>query len=161
MNTTDVYKIKLKNKRKKRLGCGESSGHGKTSCRGGKGQTARSGVSFSPTFEGGRMPLVRRMPKRGFTNIFKEDLTVVNLGQLDGFSEGATVDADSLKKMGIVKKVSTGIKILGDGTVAKRLTVKAHAFSRSAIEKITKAGGVAERIGASPSPAGKAAPAQS
>jgi large subunit ribosomal protein L15 len=133
--------------RRKRLGCGESSGHGKTSGRGGKGQSARSGSSIRIGFEGGQMPLVRRMPKRGFNN--KRFTTVylpVNLGQLDEFPEGTTVDIALLQANGLANGSSHGIKILGAGELTKKLHVKATAFSAKAKEAIEKLGGTAEVV---------------
>ncbi|MEI6083325.1 MAG: 50S ribosomal protein L15 [Verrucomicrobiota bacterium] len=131
--------------RTKRLGIGESSGHGKTSGRGGKGQTARSGGSVRLGFEGGQMPLLRRIPKRGFNNkVFGLHLSTVNVGVLDNFDNGATVTPEILKEQGVLKKLLQGVKILGDGELTKKLTVKAQQFSATAREKITKAGGTCE-----------------
>lgn len=133
--------------RRKRLGQGESSGHGKTSGRGGKGQTARSGSSIRIGFEGGQMPLIRRMPKRGFNNARHATVYIpVNLESLNQFDNGAKVDAEVLKKAGLANGKGAGIKILGDGELTKKLTVSAHAFSASAKAKIEKAGGTAELI---------------
>jgi large subunit ribosomal protein L15 len=135
-------------RRRKRLGQGESSGHGKTSTRGGKGQTARSGSSIRPGFEGGQMPLIRRMPKRGFNNTrFGTSYLPVNLGDLDKFDEGSRVDEAAVRARGIANGRSDGIKILGKGELTKRLTVSAHAFSASARSKIEALGGVCELIG--------------
>ncbi len=122
------------------------SGHGKTSTRGYKGQKSRSGTSMRPGFEGGQMPLHRRLPKRGFTNIFRKEYAVVNLGTLAQFEAGARVDPDILKNKGIVKDPKDGIKILGAGELNHALHVSAHKFSKSAAEKIQKAGGVIEVI---------------
>jgi len=131
--------------RTKRLGQGESSGHGKTSGRGGKGQTARSGGSIRLGFEGGQMPLLRRIPKRGFNNkAFGSHLATVNVGVLDNFDNGAKITPEILKEQGVLKKLLAGVKILGDGDLKKKLTVKAQQFSASAREKITKAGGTCE-----------------
>lgn len=132
--------------RKKRLGQGESSGHGKTSGRGGKGQSARSGSSIRPTFEGGQMPLFRRLPKRGFNNSrFATTYIVVNVDSLNVFEDGARVDQDTLRKSGLANgKSSGGIKILGDGNLTKKLTVVADAFSASARKQIEAAGGACE-----------------
>ena len=131
--------------RTKRLGIGESSGHGKTSGRGGKGQTARSGGSIRLGFEGGQMPLLRRIPKRGFNNTsFGLHLATINVETLNAFPDGATVTPEVLKAEGLLKKLLAGVKILGDGELTKMLTVKAQQFSASAKEKITKAGGTAE-----------------
>src|SRR5581483_799730 len=135
--------------RRKRLGQGESSGHGKTSGRGGKGQTARSGSSIRIGFEGGQMPLIRRIPKRGFNNTaFATRYIPVNLASLNDFENGATVDEAALRSLGLANGRQSRIKILGDGDLSRKLTVKAHAFSASAREKIEKAGGTCEIIGA-------------
>ena len=133
--------------RTKRLGCGESSGHGKTSGRGGKGQTARSGGGIRLGFEGGQMPLLRRIPKRGFNNrAFRTNLATINVEQLNAFEDGATVTPEILVERGILRKMLGGVKILGDGELARKLTVKAQGFSASAREKIAKAGGVCEQL---------------
>jgi len=133
--------------RRKRLGQGESSGHGKTSGRGGKGQTARSGSSIRIGFEGGQMPLIRRMPKRGFNNTaFTTRYIPVNLESLNQFDNGATVDEAALRSTGIANGKVTLIKILGTGEVKKKLTVSAHAFSASAKAAIEKAGGTCNVI---------------
>ena len=129
----------------KRLGRGIGSGLGKTSGKGHKGQWARSGGGVRPGFEGGQMPLIRKVPKRGFTNIFKKEYTIVNLEQLNAFDDGAVVNAEKLLKKGIVSKIEPyGLKILGDGKLTKKLTVKANKFSESAAKAIEKAGGKAE-----------------
>jgi large subunit ribosomal protein L15 len=133
--------------RRKRLGQGESSGHGKTSGRGGKGQTARSGSSIRIGFEGGQMPLIRRIPKRGFNNArFKTVYLPVNLESLNRFDDGARVDAAMLKQAGLANGRADGIKILGDGELTRKLTVVAHAFSASAKSKIEAKGGACEVI---------------
>jgi large subunit ribosomal protein L15 len=126
---------------KKRVGRGPGSGHGKTAGRGEKGQKSRSGYSRMLGFEGGQMPLHRRLPKRGFTNIFKKEYSVVNLGDLDRFDNGATVDESALRKSGLIKGRHDGIKVLGHGEVTKKLTVVAEKFSKTAKEKIEAAGG--------------------
>jgi len=132
--------------RRKRLGQGESSGHGKTSGRGGKGQTARSGSSIRIGFEGGQMPLIRRIPKRGFNNArFTLRYIAVNLESLNRFEEGAAVDEAALRKLGLANGPER-IKILGGGELTKKLTVSAHAFSASARTKIEKLGGVCQII---------------
>ncbi len=130
----------------KRLGRGIGSGLGKTSGKGHKGQWARSGGGVRPGFEGGQMPLIRRIPKRGFNNHFRKEYSVVNLSILEGFENGATVDMEALLEKGLIKfvKGSVGLKVLGNGTLTKSLTVKAAAFSASAKEAIEKAGGRAE-----------------
>lgn len=130
----------------KRRGRGESSGLGKTSGRGNKGQLSRSGGGVRVGFEGGQMPLIRRIPKRGFTNKFRKEFSVVNVGDLKGFSSGDVVDINKLYEKGLVKSKSLPLKILGDGDLSVALTVKANKFSKKAIEKITKAGGKAEEI---------------
>ncbi len=135
--------------RRKRLGQGESSGHGKTSGRGGKGQTARSGSSIRIGFEGGQMPLIRRIPKRGFNNSrFKTVYIPVNLQSLNDFEDGAKVDLDTLREKGLARGKAAGVKILGSGELKKKLTVCAHAFSASARAKIEGLGGTCEVIGA-------------
>lgn len=133
--------------RRKRLGQGESSGHGKTSGRGGKGQTARSGSSIRIGFEGGQMPLARRIPKRGFNNArFATVYIPVNLDALNKFEDGARVDEAALRAVGAANGKGSGIKILGDGELTRKLTVVAHAFSASARAKIEAKGGACEII---------------
>ena len=133
--------------RDKRKGCGSSSGHGKTSCRGGKGQTARAGSSIRLGFEGGQMPLMRRIPKRGFNNKnFGTDLATINVEELNVFADGTVVTPELLLAQGVRKQALDGFKILGSGELTKKLTVKAQEFSASAREKITKAGGVCEEL---------------
>ena len=127
----------------KRIGRGHGSGNGKTAGKGHKGQNARSGGGVRPGFEGGQMPMTRRIPKRGFNNIFATKYSVVNVSDLDQFVDGTVVDADLLKASGLIKKTNDGVKILGNGELTKNLTVKAAAFSASAKEKIEKAGGKA------------------
>jgi large subunit ribosomal protein L15 len=137
--------------RRKRLGQGESSGHGKTSGRGGKGQTARSGSSIRIGFEGGQMPLIRRIPKRGFNNKqFAVRYIPVNLDVLNSFEDGATVDEAVLRDRGLANGREKRLKILGDGELTRKLTVKAHAFSAAARAKIEKLGGACELIVAKP-----------
>jgi large subunit ribosomal protein L15 len=134
--------------RRKRLGQGESSGHGKTSGRGGKGQTARSGSSIRIGFEGGQMPLIRRIPKRGFNNArFTTRYAPVNVELLAMFDDGARVDEAALRAAGLVNGRADGVKILGDGELAKKLTVVANAFSASARSKIEAKGGKCEVVG--------------
>jgi len=135
------------NRKNKRVGRGIGSGHGKTATRGYKGQLSRSGTSMRPGFEGGQMPLHRRLPKRGFTNIFRKEYAVVNLKSLESFEEGAQVDPEALQAAGIIRNVRDGLKILGAGELSHALRVRAHKFSRSAAEKIQKAGGSVEVIG--------------
>lgn len=129
-------------KRRKRIGCGNSSGHGKTSGKGHKGQKARSGVSLRPAFEGGQMPIHRRIPKRGFTNNFRTEYQIVNLNQL-GKITAAEITVDVLKKSGLIKKTDLLVKIIGNGNVTKAFTVSADSFSDAAKAKIEKAGGKA------------------
>ncbi len=131
----------------KRLGRGSSSGTGKTSGKGQKGQNARSGGGVRIGFEGGQLPLYRRLPKRGFSNaMFKTTYAVINVSDLNMFDEDTLVTPELLKEMGIIKKELSGIKVLGNGALEKKLTVKAHSFSNSAIKKIEAAGGKAEVI---------------
>ncbi len=137
--------------RRKRLGQGESSGHGKTSGRGGKGQTARSGSSVRIGFEGGQMPLIRRIPKRGFNNAqFATRYIPVNLESLNKFEDGATVHEAALRDLGIANGREKRVKILGDGELTRKLTVHAHAFSASARAKIEKLGGACQIIDLKP-----------
>ncbi len=136
-----------KNKSRKRVGRGDGSGHGTTSGRGTKGQLARSGGKTRPGFEGGQMPLQRRLPHlRGFKNNRKIIFNVINLGMLEGFKEGSTVDYDVLLKKGLIMKKGNPLKVLGSGEFNKKLTIKANGFSKTAREKIEKAGGKAEVI---------------
>ena len=133
-------------KEAKRIGRGHGSGNGKTAGKGHKGQKSRSGHGMRPGFEGGQMPLQRRIPKRGFNNIFAEEWAAINLSALEVFEDGATVDAAALADKGIVKKANLPIKVLGNGKLTKKLTVKLNAFSASAAEKINSVGGKAEVI---------------
>lgn len=133
-------------RRKKRRGFGESSGHGKTSGRGHKGQRARSGPGLRPGFEGGQVPLIRRVPKRGFVHKKSVPVEIVNLKRLDRFPAGSVVDPAVLAQAGLVRSHRVQIKILGEGTLSHPLTVKAHRFSKSALEKIAQAGGTAEKL---------------
>lgn len=130
----------------KRIGRGHGSGQGKTAGKGHKGQKARAGRGMQPGFEGGQMPLQRRVPKRGFNNIFATKYAVINIAALNAFENGAVVDTEALKAAGIIKKEYDGVKILGNGKLEKSLTVKAAAYSASAKEKIEAAGGKAEVI---------------
>ena len=130
----------------KRIGRGHGSGNGKTAGKGHKGQKARAGYSRSLGFEGGQMPLQRRIPKRGFNNIFATQYATVNVDALNAFENGSVVNADALVDAGIIKKTLDGVKILGNGELTKKLTVQAAAFSKSAQEKIEAAGGKAEVI---------------
>ena len=139
MNLSNVRAPKKASEKRKRVGRGMGSGMGKTSTRGHKGQRSRSGSRMMRGFEGGQMPLHRRMPKRGFTNIFRKEFNIVNLEKLAGLGE-ATITPDVLRKAGVIK-TKHPVKILGDGVLSVALTVHAHKFSKSAQEKITKAGG--------------------
>lgn len=132
-------------KRRKRVGCGPGSGHGKTSTRGHKGAGARSGKEFGPGFEGGQMPLYRRIPKRGFTSRFKNEFEIVNLRQLTVFPANAEVTPTSLAEKKIIRE-GAAVKILGTGEISVPLTVKAHAFSKKAKQLIEKAGGKVEIV---------------
>jgi large subunit ribosomal protein L15 len=134
-------------KKRKRLGRGPGSGHGKTSGRGHKGRGARSGGNTPPGYEGGQMPLQRRLPKHGFRNPFRQEFSIVNIGQLDTrFEAGAVVDAESLRAQGLVHNRRQPIKILAGGTLSKALTVKADKFSATAKERLQAAGGSAEVV---------------
>lgn len=133
-------------KNRKRLGRGTATGQGKTAGRGMNGQKSRSGGGVRPGFEGGQMPLYRRLPKRGFTNIFGTQFAEINVEVLNKFEDGAEITPEILKSEGIIKKQLDGVKVLGNGELAKKLTVKAHKFSKSAVEKIEAAGGKAEVI---------------
>ncbi len=128
-------------KRKRRVGRGMASGNGKTSGKGHKGQNARSGGGVRPGFEGGQMPLHRRVPKRGFNNIFKKRYAIINVGDLEKFEDGAEVNILKLLEMGVVKKEYCGLKVLGNGTIEKKLKITAAKFSKMAVEKIENAGG--------------------
>ena len=147
MNLSSLKPPAGQTKPRKRIGRGMGSGHGKTSTRGSKGQRAGTGFGQKRGFEGGQMPLHRRLPKRGFTNIFKKEFAIVNLVQLEKL-EGDTFTVDSLRQIGLVKKLGEGLKVLGTGTLTRKITVEAHHFSKSALEKIQKAGGTAQVIGA-------------
>jgi large subunit ribosomal protein L15 len=145
--------------RRKRLGQGESSGHGKTSGRGGKGQTARSGSSIRIGFEGGQMPLIRRIPKRGFNNARHGTRYLpINLESLNQFEDGARVDVPALQSLGLANGKNDGIKILGNGELTKKLTVSAHAFSASAKSKIEARGGSCEVVSPKPAQSPKSEP---
>jgi len=133
-------------KNRKRVGRGIGSGHGRTSCRGHKGQKARSGGTIVPGFEGGQMPLQRRLPKRGFTNIFRKQIAVVNLKDLNRFQASAVVDLEALKNAGLVRKAESEVKVLGKGELAQPLTVKVNAVSKTAKERIESAGGKVELL---------------
>ncbi len=142
-NLSTIRAPRKSSEKRKRVGRGMGSGMGKTSTRGHKGQRSRSGSRMMRGFEGGQMPLHRRLPKRGFTNIFREEYAVVNLDRLAGLGE-STITPEVLKKAGIIKRAEQLVKVLGDGELTSALTVHAHKFSKSAQEKITKAGGKVE-----------------
>jgi large subunit ribosomal protein L15 len=139
MNLSNIRAPKKSSEKRKRVGRGMGSGMGKTSTRGHKGQRSRSGSRMMRGFEGGQMPLHRRLPKRGFTNIFRKEFTVVNLEKLAALGE-STINPDVLRKAGVIK-TKHPVKILGDGKLTAAITVQAHKFSKSAQDKITKAGG--------------------
>jgi len=147
MNLSTIRAPRKATEKRKRVGRGMGSGMGKTSTRGHKGQRSRSGSRLLRGFEGGQMPLHRRLPKRGFTNIFKKQFAIVNLGRLDKLP-GDAFTLDILQEMGVVKKPGDGLKILGTGQLTRGITVEAHHFSKSAMTKIEKAGGKAHVIGA-------------
>jgi large subunit ribosomal protein L15 len=144
MNLSDIHRGIRKSRKRKRLGRGIGSGHGKTAGRGHKGQHSRNGVSFLPIFQGGTMPLVRRIPKRGFNNQWAADVAVVNVGDLnEAFKSGDQITPEALAGASLVKGRYDELKVLGNGEVTKKLKISAHRFSKSAAEKITKAGGEA------------------
>ena len=147
MNLSNLRPPAGQKKARKRIGRGMGSGHGKTATRGSKGQRAGTGFGQKRGFEGGQMPIHRRLPKRGFTNIFKKQYAIVNLGKLEKL-EGDAFNADRLFELGVIKKLGDGLKILGTGELTRKITVEAHQFSKSAVEKIQKAGGAAKVIGA-------------
>ncbi len=147
MNLSDLKAPEGQNRPQKRIGRGMGSRRGKTSGRGHKGARSVSGYSKMRGFEGGQMPMHRRLPKRGFTNIFRTEYTIVNLDRLNAL-EGDSFDFDTLKNLGVVKKLEAGLKVLGTGDVTRALTVTAHAFSETARQKIEAAGGKALLVGA-------------
>ena len=146
MNLNDLYPAEGSTHVAKRKGRGHGTGNGKTAGRGHKGQKARSGGGVRVGFEGGQMPLARRIPKRGFHNLFAKPLEAVNVSALDKFEDGAVVGAEDLIAAGVISKCEYGVKILGAGNITKKLTVKANAFSESAKAKIEAAGGKAEVV---------------
>jgi large subunit ribosomal protein L15 len=150
MNLSQLKPPGGQKKARKRIGRGMGSGHGKTSTRGSKGQHAGTGFSQKRGFEGGQMPLHRRLPKRGFTNIFKKQYAIVNLGLLEKL-EGDSFTVDGLMARGVVRKLGDGLKVLGSGQLTRPIRVEAHQFSKSAVEKIQKAGGSVQVIGAAAS----------
>jgi large subunit ribosomal protein L15 len=146
MRLDDLKPAAGSNKKRKRVGRGDGSGHGKTSCRGHKGQGARSGGNTKPGFEGGQMPLQRRLPKRGFHNIFRNEMAVVNLAQLDALASAGEIVPETMAKHGLISGQNRQVKVLGEGDWTKSVTVRAHGFSASAKQKIEAAGGKAELI---------------
>ncbi|MEM9644980.1 MAG: 50S ribosomal protein L15 [Planctomycetota bacterium] len=147
MNLNDVHRGITKHRKRKRIGRGPGSGHGKTAGRGHKGHKSRSGYSRKPNFQGGAMPMFRRVPKRGFNNKWSTEVFAVNVSRLnDTFEDGAIVDLDAMKAHNLASGGYDEVKILGDGELSKKLTVRAHRFSKSAEEKISKAGGTVEKI---------------
>ena len=144
LDLSSLKPAKGSRKKPKRIGRGPGSGHGKTATAGNKGQLSRSGRKQYFGFEGGQMPLQRRVPKRGFTNLFRKEYAVVNLGSLNAL-EGE-ITPERLVKEGLVKKLLSGVKVLGDGELTRPIVVKAHRFSKTALDKITRAGGRAETI---------------
>jgi large subunit ribosomal protein L15 len=145
MNLSDLRPPAGQKRAKRRVGRGMGSGRGKTAGRGSKGQRSISGFSLMRGFEGGQMPLHRRLPKRGFTNIFRKEYAVVNVGRLEKL-EGDAFDPNRLAELGVVKKLRDGLKVLGSGELTRKISVVAHVFSKSALEKIQAAGGKAEVI---------------
>ncbi len=143
MNLIDAKKGFQKAKKRKRVGRGAGSGHGKTSCKGFKGQKSRSGNKLRTIFEGGQMPLFRRIPKRGFNNPFKKKYTILNIKDFESFDSGTRVDLQILKDCGLIKNTKFELKVLGEGVLTKSLTIAAHRFSGVAIVKIKEAGGEA------------------
>jgi large subunit ribosomal protein L15 len=147
MNLSQLHPPAGQKHPKKRIGRGMGSGHGKTATRGSKGQHAGTGFSQKRGFEGGQMPLHRRLPKRGFKNIFKKQYAIVNLGRLEEL-DGDSFNPDRLIELGVIKKLGDGLKILGSGQLSRKIQVSAHQFSKSALDKIQASGGTAEVIGA-------------
>jgi large subunit ribosomal protein L15 len=146
MRLEELKPSKGAKKKAKRVGRGVGSGHGKTSTKGHKGQKARSGGVKGPGFEGGQMPLQRRIPKRGFTNIFRKEYAIVNLGDLARAGGADPVTPELLMEKGLIKNIKDGVKVLGMGDFNEKVTVRAHKFSKSAVDKIQAAGGKAEVI---------------
>jgi len=146
MRLEDLKPAKGSTKKSKRVGRGVGSGSGKTAGKGHKGQKARSGGVKGAGFEGGQMPLQRRIPKRGFTNIFRKEYAIVNLSDLERAAGSDVVTPDALVRMGLIKDTKNGVKVLGTGEIKTKITIRAHKFSKSALEKIQAAGGKAEVI---------------
>ena len=158
MNLNDVHSGIQKNRKRKRIGRGPGSGHGKTAGRGHKGHKSRSGYSRKPNFQGGAMPMFRRIPKRGFNNRWAVTVFAVNVGQLnDAFDDGAEVTLEALAAKDLAKGTFDEVKILGDGELTKKLTISAHRFSKSAEEKIAAAGGTVNKIVAKRTPSERVA----
>ena len=147
MNLSNLRPPKGQKQKKQRIGQGMGTGRGKYSGRGAKGARSISGYSKMRGFEGGQMPLHRRLPKRGFTNIFRKEYAIINVGRL-AHLEGDTFDPQRLVELGVIKQLGDGLKVLGSGELARKITVQAHQFSKSALEKIQKAGGTGQVIGA-------------
>jgi len=154
MNLSNLRPPKGQKQKRQRIGQGMGSGRGKYSGRGAKGAKSISGYSKMRGFEGGQMPLHRRLPKRGFTNIFRKEYAIINVGALEQL-QGDSFTPESLVELGVIKKLYDGLKVLGSGELTRKITVRAHFYSKSALEKINNAGGSAETI-AKPEPAGKA-----
>jgi large subunit ribosomal protein L15 len=146
MRIEDIRPAEGSTKNKKRVGRGFGSGHGKTSCKGHKGQKARSGGTKGAGFEGGQMPLQRRLPKRGFKNIFSKEFAIVNLDIIDAMKDDSVITPELLIERGVIKKMKDGLKVLATGSIQRPVTIKANAFSTSAAAKIEAAGGKAEVI---------------
>ena len=146
MNLIDAKKVFQKGRKRKRIGRGPGSGHGKTSCKGTKGANSRSGNETRLLFEGGQMPLFRRIPKRGFNNPFKKKYTIMNVKDFENFDSGTRVDLQKLKDCRLIRNTKYDLKVLGEGTLTKSITVVAHKFSKTAIAKIKEAGGEAETL---------------
>jgi len=146
MRIEDIRPAEGSTKNKKRVGRGVGSGHGKTSCKGHKGQKARSGGTKGAGFEGGQMPLQRRIPKRGFTNIFKKEYAIINLDTLEALKDDDVITPELLIEKGVIKKMKDGLKVLANGSIQRPVTIKANAFSTSAAAKIEAAGGKTEVI---------------
>lgn len=146
MKIHDLSPVDGSRKKRKRVARGPGSGHGKTSCRGHKGQKSRSGGGPRPGFEGGQMPLQRRLPKRGFTNVFRKHYSIINIEDLNRFAENSSVDIQALIEAGLINRARDGVKLLGNGLISHPMVVKVHKVSKSAKEKIVDAGGRVEVI---------------
>lgn len=146
MRLNDLSPAKGSKRNSKRVGRGPGSGHGKTSCRGHKGQKSRSGASIRPGFEGGQMPLQRRLPKRGFTNLFKKEYDLINVDDLNRCEPNSVMDVEALIKQGLSKGAGDGIKLLGNGEISHPIVIKVHKASKEAKKKIESAGGKVELI---------------